>query len=168
MKILKVWFCLHLLLAVCVNAKFTPWVGKPMERFILPYIHLTGADGYFGFFSPNIGTQLRVSYELNEGEKTSPGSFLTGNNEIDLRINNIMAWFWTAQEDKKMRRALSASLAGKMLAKHPEADSVKILVDYLIVPEFDPRQENLEMIWKPVFRGKFAKNKKEKKVASSY
>jgi len=101
----------------------------PLGRGLAAYSALSGADSTYGFFASEVIDQLEANFELvdRSGNRTTT-SLVTGTNrEADLLINNITLSL--APEDPELRRKVSASLAGKLLAQHPEAVEVVLRVD---------------------------------------
>lgn len=105
------------------------------------YAALTGAGNSYGFFAPYVGTQLRLTCEVRAGRwrdriVVPPPA---ANHEVALRLAEMVAIFW--QEDEAQRRALAASVAGRMFALHPEAESVAVLLDVYDLPSMKTYRE---------------------------
>jgi hypothetical protein len=98
------------------------------------YAALSGAGSSYGFFAPYVGTQLRMTCEVAKDGRNL--TYLvpppTANHEVALRLSEMVAIFW--QEDLAQRRALTASVAGRMFALHPDAESVAVHLDVYELP----------------------------------
>ena len=81
---------------------------------------LSGSDSAYGFFAPGVGSQLRATFQVVDADGATSDELLptSASHEAKLRIADLIALFWTA--DEGLRRALAASWAGRILAKHPE------------------------------------------------
>ena len=79
------------------------------HRLISQYGALSGTDSSYGFFAPEVGTQLRVIFELTGADGTKKTDVLTtgASHEADLRIGDMVAIFWSA--DEGLQRGLAAS-----------------------------------------------------------
>lgn len=126
-------------------------------RAIARYAALTGADSNYGFFAPSVGRQLRLTFEVldHAGGTTEEPLRLGDNREISLRTAQVVETFWT--EDDDLRRALSASLAGKVLARHPEAKSVAVRLDLLEMPTMQAYREGEQPWWALYYRAQFVR-----------
>ncbi|UQA58750.1 hypothetical protein [Polyangium aurulentum] len=129
---------------------------SPLERAFAQYAALTGADSSYSFFAPIVGTQLRMIFEVTDhaGRTIEEPFQLSDNREILLRISNVVALFWL--EDDDLRRNLSASLAGKVLATHPEAKSAAVRLDVLQMPTMAAYREGNRPSWALHYRATFA------------
>ena len=129
--------------------------GGLAGRTIARYAALTGADSSYGFFAPFVGTQLRVIFEVTDraGRKIEEPLQLGDNREISLRIANVVAMYWS--QDDELRRALSASLAGKILATHPEAERVAVRLDVFEMPTMKAYREGDRPRWALHYRTRF-------------
>jgi hypothetical protein len=125
-----------------------PWL-------IARYGALSGTDSSYGFFAPAVGTQLRVSFELTREDGTKTTDVLTtgASHEADLRIGDMVAIFWMADED--LQRSLAASWAGRMLARHPEATRVVVHLDAYELPTMAEYQRGERPDWAPHYEAEF-------------
>ena len=98
-------------------------------RPIAQYAALSGTDSSYGFFAPEVGTQLAARFELTSADGTKSTDVLTtgASHEADLRIGDMVAIFW--MDDRDLQRSIAASWAGRMLARHPEAARVVVHLD---------------------------------------
>jgi hypothetical protein len=131
--------------------------GSLPGRAIAWYAALSGADSSYGFFAPVVGTQLRMTFEVTDraGKTAEEPLRLGDNREISLRIANVVAMFWI--QDGDLRRTLSASLAGKVLAMHPEAESVAARLDVFEMPTMEGYREGNRPWWSLHYRARFVR-----------
>lgn len=122
---------------------------------IARYGALSGTDSSYGFFAPGVGTQLRVTFELTREDGTKSTDVLTtdASHEADLRIGDMVAIFWMADED--LRRGLAASWAGRMLARHLEATRVVVHLDSYDLPTMAQYQQGERPGWAPHYEAEF-------------
>jgi hypothetical protein len=127
-----------------------PWV-------INQYGALSGTDSSYGFFAPEVGTQLRVLFELTCADGTKRTDILTtgASHEADLRIGDMVAIFWSADED--LQRGLAASWAGRMLARHPEATRVVVHLDAYELPTMAEYKQGERPDWSPHYQAEFVR-----------
>lgn len=120
----------QLVLVVCGAAQIR-FGNDPVGKFLKFYGALTGADSGYGFFAPGVGSQVRVSVDLQTGpEKVVPAALPSpSNREANLRVGNVMGWFLSEGTDLKMRRSLAASWAGKALGSMPEATAAVVKIE---------------------------------------
>ena len=129
--------------AASVDLTDTGRIGRALEY----YSSLSGADTGYGFFAPGISGQLRARFELIDSggtavpvEMESPHS-----HESAIRVGNIIDQFWEEDESEndRVHRSLVASLAGKILGRHPEAHRVRVVLEkFTPVTMADLEKEN--------------------------
>lgn len=124
---------------------------------IARYAALSGTDSSYGFFAPEVGTQLRVTFELTCADGSKRTDILTtgASHEADLRIGDMVAIFWTADED--LQRGLAASWAGRMLARHPEATRVVVHLDSYDLPTMAEYKQGERPDWSPHYEAEFVR-----------
>jgi hypothetical protein len=125
------------------------------NQVITQYGALSGTDSSYGFFAPSVGTQLRVKFELTDAEgKKSEDILTTGaSHEADLRIGDMVAMFWMAEQD--LQRAMAACWAGRILARHPDADCVVVHLDAYDLPTMAEYREGQRPDWSPYYEAEF-------------
>ncbi|UQA55111.1 hypothetical protein [Polyangium aurulentum] len=143
---------------VCVSLSalgVRPPGGSLPGRAIAWYAALSGADSNYGYFAPFVGTQLRLTFEVTDrvGRMTEEPFRPGDNREVALRIANLVAMFWS--QDDGFRRALSASLAGKVLATRPEAESVAVRLDVFEMPTMEAYRQGDRPWWALYYRARF-------------
>jgi hypothetical protein len=160
-RLLLFWALVHSGVVTCFCLDFSAsglMVKLPdLVRFPTKlYGAVTGATGAYGFFSPNVGAQLKARFEITTATEQHKEVFLWGSNrEMSLRIGNITDSQWNVapgEEALANNRALASSLGGKVLAHYPEASAVTVIVEYFDVPRMGAFQAGTRPTWKPFYR----------------
>jgi hypothetical protein len=86
--------------------------------------------------------------------------------EADIRVRNIIGMFWL-EENQRVRRSLVASWAGKVLARHPDADSVVVRLDTFELPSMAEYRDGKTAGWKMNYRAKFVHHAKRMRAQQS-
>ncbi|WP_437957596.1 hypothetical protein WME76_40810 [Sorangium sp. So ce119] len=145
------------LVVVCLGALHVHIGDEGWARRAVKYYGLlSGADSGYSFFAPGVGTSLSASFQLNDANGETVTDVLeTGvSREADIRVRNIIGMF-RLEEDETVRRSLVASWAGKVLARHPDADSVVVQLDTLELPSMAEHREGKTAGWELNYRAKF-------------
>ncbi len=147
----------HLLL-VClgtarVQLKSLPILGSPLHI----YSAYTGADRQFGFFAPNVGSQLRAVFDLVDGNGNSVQAELPpgASRESNLRIQNIVSLLWDQVDNETLRRTMSASLAAKMFTRFPGTKQVTVRFEGYELPPMSQFASGDRPYWKHFYRARF-------------
>jgi len=127
----------------------------PLGRALAGYSALSGADSAYGFFAPECNDQLEANFELidRSGSRTTTSLVTGANREAELFINNITLAF--ESDDPELRRRLAASLAGKILARHPEAVEVALQVDRIESVSMEDFRSGSRPTRTPVYEARF-------------
>jgi len=145
------------LVVVCLGAlHVSVGDGGWARRAAQVYGMLSGADSGYSFFAPEVGTTLSASFQVNSANGSKVTDVLeTGvSREADIRVRNIIGMFWL-EDDQAARRSLVASWAGKVLARHPDADSVVVRLDTFELPTMADYRDGKTTGWKLNYRAKF-------------
>lgn len=145
------------LAVVCLGAlQVSMGDGGWARRAVQVYGLLSGADGGYSFFAPGVGTTLSASFQVNGANGSNATDVLeTGvSREADIRVRNIIGMF-SLEDDPTVRRSLVASWAGKVLARHPDADSVVVRLDTFELPTMAEYRDGKTTGWKLNYRAKF-------------
>lgn len=148
----------HLLVAALGAAHL--W--RPGESFLGrlagTYSQLSGTGVGFGYFAPEIDTELRARFVLSLRGGGEKETFLHAGlgREAVLRINSIVCVFGKWMRDEAGRRRVVASWAGKMFARHPEASRVRVLLEDYALPSMEGYRHGDRPFWRPVYRATFA------------
>jgi hypothetical protein len=123
-------------------------------RAVSEYAALSGAEGFYTFFAPGVDTQLRPMFDVtaSSGEVITDTLKGTVNSEVDLRVANLIGLSWS--ED--FRRALMASWAGAMFARHPGAARVEARVEFYELPSMEEYRAGQRPAWRLFQRATFS------------
>ncbi|WP_437586289.1 hypothetical protein [Sorangium sp. So ce1000] len=157
------------LVVVCLGAlQVDTGDGGWARRAVQVYGLLSGADSGYSFFAPGVGTNLSASFQVNGANGDDATDVLeTGvSREADIRVRNIIGMFWL-EEDQRVRRSLVASWAGKVLARHPDADSVVVRLDTFELPSMAEYRDGKTAGWKMNYRAKFVHHAKRMRAQQS-
>lgn len=126
-----------------------------LGRAVGEYAALTGADASYGFFAPAFDSDLFATFEITEpgGRATSDVLETGASHEADFRVRNIVGTFF--QGGEAWRRALAASWAGKMMARHPGASSVVVRLASYDLPSMGEIRRGLKGHWSVRYRARF-------------
>ncbi|WP_437936567.1 hypothetical protein [Sorangium sp. So ce341] len=126
------------------------------RRAVKVYGLLSGADSGYSFFAPGVGSTRSASFQVNgaDGEIATDVLETGVSREADIRVRNIIGMFWL-EEDQMVRRSLVASWVGKVLARHPDADSVVVQLDTFELPSMAEYREGKAAGWNLDYRAKF-------------
>ena len=123
-----------------------PGSGR-VTRAIDEYRALSGANVYYSFFVPGVDTQVRPVFEVTDrsGRMTTDMLSRSVDSEVDLRIGNLVSLLDHEEED--FQRALLASWAGVMLARHPGAERVVVRIEAFHLPSMEEYREGRRPEW---------------------
>ncbi|MGC1272852.1 MAG: hypothetical protein WBC44_04035, partial [Planctomycetaceae bacterium] len=90
---------------------------------------LSGADGYYGFFAPGVGPQIRIRMRIADaaGRETIVSLRNGETAEADLRMAGIGRLLPNLQPQQN--RQLLQSLAASAFNRHPDAEKVSCVVE---------------------------------------
>jgi hypothetical protein len=133
--------------------------GGPLGRALGEYAALTGADASYGFFAPGFDGELFATFEITEpGGRATTDVLETGaSREADFRTRNIVGTFFLG--DEAWRRALAASWAGKMMARHPDAESVMVNLASYDLPSMEEVRRGRPAGWATRYRARFVRRR---------
>ena len=138
-------------------------LGLP-GRALDEYGSVSGASSGYGFFSPGVGFQLGARFDIvDRGGVATHASLATGtSHEADIRVGNIIDQFGRVEDDEddeegaaRVRRALAASLAGKMFGRHPEAAAVVVRLETFEPVSMEAWRDGQRPRWNPLYTAKF-------------
>ena len=139
--------------------KFFSWPA--VTKALDVYGYLTGAGSHYGFFAPGVVSQFAVDYELlKDGQVIASAPLATKNPETTFRLYNIVQNFWLTQAKTgdDVRRSLAGSLAGKVLAEHPEADGIRLFVRAYVLPSMKGYRGGERPAWETHYQADFQRN----------
>jgi hypothetical protein len=126
-----------------------------LGRALGEYAALTGAEASYGFFAPGFDGELFATFEITgpDGRATTDVLETGVSAEADFRTRNIVGTFFLG--DEAWRRALCASWAGKMMARHPGARSVLVNLTSYDLPSMDEVRQGRPAGWATRYRARF-------------
>ena len=127
------------------------WPALAWTRNI--YQIFSAAGGSFGFFSPDIGNQALVEFQINDSNKIFLHNLVS--QEISLRLGNMYRIFIDAYGDEKLRRSVAASLSAEVFRRFPEAEKVTMIVSIFRLPSLHEYGEGQRPTTKEVYRVSF-------------
>jgi hypothetical protein len=149
----------HLCLVIWGATQFRLPPDNPLMRAFDIYGTLSGANTGYGFFAPEIGSELRARFEIEDSAgRTFTDTLQRGvNRETALRINNIIGTITERMEKPAERRRLAASWAGKMFARHPDARQVAVILESYDLPSLERYRAGDRTGWSPFYRAVFSR-----------
>lgn len=129
-KLLLAYAGVHLILVACGAAGISPLPRTSFAGDTLAlYSAASGADNGYGFFAPGVGAQVRTRFVLADkhGQTWTEDLQLGGTTEANLRFTGISNLLPSMPE--QARFAILRSMAGTMLGKYPNAESVTVQID---------------------------------------
>ena len=158
-NIIIVFLSCHLLI---IGAGVVPpsiFPRKFVSYFLGPYARLTGAGASYGFFSPNVGNQLRVSFlaTLNSGQVTEVKLEDTVSKEAAVRVGNMFRLLAQVFENKQLRRSTLASLSTHIFNSKPDVVRVQAIVHLYEVPSLWQIPLGHKIVSRPVYEVTFMK-----------
>lgn len=147
----------HLGLVAVGACKVHLGVGGPAKLLIEEYGALSGAENFYSFFASDEGGHLRPIFEVMDSSGGVRTDVLNReeNLEVDVRIRNLISLFWG--EDLELRRALMASWADVMFARHPGAKQVVVRVETCDLPRMAEFREGQRAAWQILEKATFSK-----------
>jgi hypothetical protein len=134
-------------------------------RALDAYGTLSGANSGYGFFTPGVTFQLGARFDIVDRDgRIKDASLATGaSHEADIRVGNIIDQFGSVGDDDdeeeadRVRRALAASLAGKMFARNPEAAAVVVRLETFAPASMEAWRGGERPRWCPLYTAKFVR-----------
>lgn len=148
---------LHLVLVVIGGFALKPPEAKGLLNDAFEfYGWLSGANLGYNFFAPEIGTELKVRFELDEdgrADRLEAGS----SREAELRIGTLAYLIGDAIEDKAKRQKVAASFAGKVLSRNPDSKKVTVFIETYDLPSMEEYRQGKPLGWSLFYRAAFAR-----------
>lgn len=144
--------------AASVNFTFLGAIGRPLNS----YADISGASNGYGFFTGAVDSGLRAEFDVEIAGKTEVARLESGmNREADLRIGNILGVLSRSVSDEKLRRAVAASWAGKVLSRYPHAETVTVRMENLPIPPMQAFSMGTRSEWAPFYVARFQRGSKK-------
>lgn len=142
----------------------TRLAGLPRAAGVVVRLYgaLTGGTAGYGFFSPDIAPEVRARFEIVDARgRRHPVSLTGANREADLRVGNLVNSQWDLRrtdESLANNRALAASCAGKIFARHADAVAVDVQVEYYDLPLMEDFRTGASGRWVAYYRTSFTRS----------
>lgn len=143
----------HLTLVACgaASVRFPSGSGV-LGDAIAWYGAMSGAEGTYRFFSPSVGTPVRATFTMTDADGNTRADVLyEGNQEVTLRLIKILL----ATYESDLRQKVTASWAGKMFARHPDAQRVTIRVEEYQLPTMTEYASGERPFWRSEYEAVF-------------
>jgi len=125
------------------------------------YSQLSGASTQYGFFSEDVGTLPRATFDVKEDDKTTTDTLETGaSHEADFHIVLLVSSIFAVAEDAEVQRTVAASMAGKIFARHPTAESVVVRAQTYALPTMAEYRNGVRPAWEVFYEGTFVPREK--------
>jgi hypothetical protein len=141
----------HLALVACGAAHLLPSGKQGAPGSLLQaYTQFTGAQYGYGFFAPGVISEMRVSFEVDQG----PGGlvvhegFTHANAEAKLRQGSMVLMFSSEEEQDILARSWAAAMFGR----YPSARSVSVVVKTFDPPKMEEYRSGVRPVWKEYYR----------------
>lgn len=129
------------------------WLGAPLA------IHsaLSGTGTGFGYFSPEITSELRGRFELQYPDGQHEDDYLEANysREALLRARIITSSISEHIDEKATRQKLAARWAEKVLARHPRANRIAVAMESYRLPSLVDYPKDPNVGWDPFYKVTF-------------
>lgn len=107
-----------------------------LVRALNYYGDASGASAGYGFFAPEVTSQIRATFDIVDKNKRHIRQEWKDetNREVDLRLGDIVEQFLNGDEDEaqNLQHDLAASLSGSVFARHPDAQSVTMKLEQFV------------------------------------
>lgn len=126
-------------------------------RWLDIYGRITGARGSFGFFSPNVGNQFIVKFEVEPKEGKTFETRLEDlvSKETSIRIGNMNRLFTTFFSKQLLRRSIASSLTTHVFEVHPNAKRVTFHASLFDFPSLQAYGHGARTVISPVYEATF-------------
>lgn len=146
-------------LAILASGMIGLWdrTGITARKFRHTYETFTGAGGGFGFFSPSVGQQLVLKFELKNkaGETRLLRLEELVPNEVAIRLGNMVRFLAYSYKDKRLRRAIAGSFAAYIFTRFPDTAEVNVVGTAYRFPSIDEFRGGVAVEERPVYRIQF-------------
>jgi hypothetical protein len=149
--------CAHLAWVAAGAAHRTPspdtWAGQPLGF----YSALSGTGTGFGYFSPEITSELRGRFELQYPDGHREDDYLEANysREALLRARIITSSISEHIDEKEVRQKLAARWAEKVLERHPRATRITVGMESYRLPSLVDYPKDPHVGWDPFYKVTF-------------
>ena len=156
----------HLLILASGMTGWWDKAGLPARKFRQNYETVTGAGGGFGFFSPSVGQQLVLKFEVKnkQGETRELRLEHLVPGEAAIRLGNMFRFLAYSYKDKRLRRAIAGSFAAYIFNRFPDTAEVNVIGTAYRFPSLSEYRGGVAVEERPVYRIQF---RRQTEVATS-
>lgn len=121
---------IHVLLVACGAFRWNVLpAGTVPDASVRLYMVLSGADGYYGFFAPGVGPQIRIRLKMIDAGGRETFSTLRYGESSEANLRMVGVGRLLPNLDADQNRILMQSLAAATFNRHREAERVECLVE---------------------------------------
>jgi hypothetical protein len=158
----RIWLTLGLLhiALVAVGAFQLSLKDGLLQNLNVIYGRISGSTSGYAFFAPGVDSELRAKFLVHnsEGNQIAEVPLEQGKNrEADLRVGNIIGWFWREGMETKQQRSMTASWAGKIFARYPEAANVVVALEKYHLPSMAEFKSGQRPHWVKYYTAKYVR-----------
>ncbi|HEX6739497.1 MAG TPA: hypothetical protein VF310_14560 [Vicinamibacteria bacterium] len=150
------WVVLHLLLVLLGALEALPLPRRPGSpwHWLAAYTEYTGAGNDYSFFSPAVGSQIRVRLLRTDGSGATREIHLdTANREVNFRIGCMLL---ASMKVDEIRGPMARSWASLVMGAGPEeASRVEVVVESYHLPSMADYRAGERGAWQEIYRGEF-------------
>ncbi len=166
----KIWLTVGLTHAALVLlGAFQINLGHGLVRELATiYGKFSGSTSGYAFFAPGVGSTLRATFNVidEKGAVLARVPLEQGkNHEADLRVGNMIGWFWKDNPKRELQRSMTASWAAKIFARYPRAAAIEVVLEEFQLPDMDRYRAGERPTWTKYYSAKFKKAVAKKKEA---
>jgi hypothetical protein len=142
---------------ICGAARTLPAGDDPASSALAAWCDVSGADNTYGFFAPSVASQCRLSLTMRgaDGRTWRDDLVEDRDSRFAFRLQSAVDAIGKFPED--LRRALTASWAGAMFARHPAAQEVLVEVEVEQVPTMEAWRAGARPEWLPLYKATFVR-----------
>jgi hypothetical protein len=120
------------------------------------YSRLASADGGFNFYAPSVSAPFRAQFEVEEANGRHFTAHLSdGMGFARTHSETMVAWFWVAATNPKLKRSIVASWASDMFSRFPSASKIGVTIEMYDLPTMANYRAGARPSWKPVYEANF-------------
>ncbi len=155
-RILAPLAVLHLVfLSASVSTNFGRLPPGVLRSTALSYSNLSGTFRDYSFFAPSVASALKAAFlvEVADGGLPTLVMFGTESREIAFRYSSIMR---SGMQEERGRDLFAQSWSALVLGNRPAAESVTVMVKWMLVPSMEEYHRGQRPEWKPLYVGRFS------------
>lgn len=135
----------------------SPWFrgGGLLQGAPRYYADLTGADNWYGFFSPNVGSGSRLKVCWTEMGRVHTQVLELNTHEANLRFGTMVDQL--SNLDANQKRNVCASVAGYWWSKHNDSTYIEVIVERFAVPSISEYRKGTAPAWVISYKARFEK-----------